>query len=201
MRLTVVRHGLDDQGYRGGWSQLGLSEEGKSQVRSIRSYIKKHPLEYRYNTIISSDLPRAKETADILNENTIYPVELNASWREMNNGLLAGLKNEIANERFPGLYSSTLGMDDHYPEGESPREFYDRIRKSWVELISRMVKEQGDILLVTHGGVINILYHLIEEQEWHMKSKIQTISHASIHQFDIKEDFTHIHMRNFTDHL
>ncbi len=78
--------------------------------------------------------------------------------READNGDLAGMKNDLANERYPGLYWSTLDYNQRYPNGESPELFYDRVKAAWLELKSGRLKQTAkDALLVTHGGVIEAI--------------------------------------------
>lgn len=57
-----MRHGADPVDRYGGWSEYGLTEVGRSQVNSA-----KHKLLGKGITgIYSSDLNRAKETAEIV---------------------------------------------------------------------------------------------------------------------------------------
>ena len=64
------------------------------------------------------------------------PIELSPEWRETNNGVLAGMPNEQALQMYPGLFYNSLGMDDQYPGGESPRENYERIKIAFEKLSS-----------------------------------------------------------------
>lgn len=66
MKIYLVRHGMDEDGYRGGWSQRGLIEEGIIQSSKLASHLHEHSETYRIHTILSSDLPRAVETAQII---------------------------------------------------------------------------------------------------------------------------------------
>lgn len=63
MKIILVRHGMDEEGYRGGWSQRGLIEEGITQSERLGDYLHHHLEQYNINTVISSDLPRAVQTA------------------------------------------------------------------------------------------------------------------------------------------
>ncbi|WP_258530417.1 phosphoglycerate mutase family protein [Paenibacillus taichungensis] len=63
MKIFLVRHGMDEEGYRGGWSQRGLIEEGVTQSERLGDYLYHHSENYKINTVISSDLPRAVQTA------------------------------------------------------------------------------------------------------------------------------------------
>lgn len=68
-------------------------------------------------------MQRALDTANEIARALSLPVESSQSWRETNNGVIAGMPHEIANERYPGLYFSELRMDERFPGGESPQDF------------------------------------------------------------------------------
>lgn len=156
MTIYLVRHGKDDDTVRGGWSDHGLLPEGATQVRALAEEIAAANL--NVDRIYSSDLHRAAETAEILSNRLGCPVEYISELREIDNGALAGMRNELADERYPGLYWSTLDYDACYPSGESPKMFYDRIEAAWSELKGRRSGQAAkDALLVTHGGVIEAI--------------------------------------------
>lgn len=200
MHIYLIRHGADDPSYRGGWSKLSLTNEGIEQSKKLAEYLKNKQNEYKIQKIISSDLKRATQTADIINEALNLPIEYTEKLREMNNGELAGMLNEEAEKRYPGVYYSTLDFDEKYPNGESPKEFYSRIEKSFKEIINENQKLDS-IMLVTHGGVINIIYHIIKEKEWNNKQKSFQTSTASIHRVAINEKNKIIDIENFKEHL
>lgn len=152
--------------------------------------------EYKIQKIISSDLSRARQTADIINSELELPIEYTEKLREMNNGELAGMLNRDAEKLYPGLYANTLEMDEKYPNGESPIEFYNRIAKNFREIIDEN-KNLNNIMLVTHSGVINIIYHIVKKQEWSNKKKNFKISYASLHRIVFKNDMMFIDIENF----
>ena len=61
MKVLFVRHGKDDDRYRGGWSNLDLIPEGVEQAKKLASYLKANNHDYNITQIISSDLPRTIE--------------------------------------------------------------------------------------------------------------------------------------------
>lgn len=140
--------------------------------------------EYHIQKIISSDLKRAMQTANIINEELKLPIEYTEKLREMNNGKIAGMLNEEAERLYPGLYFNTLEINEKYPGGESPLEFYNRIKSNFEEIINEN-KEFDNILLVTHSGVINIIYHIVKELDWTNKKKSFSIANTSIHRIVI----------------
>ncbi|WP_440117761.1 histidine phosphatase family protein [Paenibacillus sp. QZ-Y1] len=129
MKIFLVRHGMDEEGYRGGWSQRGLIEQGIIQSERLGDYLYHHLEQFNINTVISSDLPRAVQTAKELEKRLNIKGDYLKDWREMNNGDLAGMPNKEAEVKYAGVYFNTLGMDTPFPGGESPRSFYNRICK------------------------------------------------------------------------
>jgi len=183
MNIYLVRHGADEEGYRGGWSRRGLTEEGIAQSRRLGDYLRDHAETYGIRTLIASDLPRAAQTAAevgrVLGLTAVYSDE----WREMNNGDLAGMPNPEAEAKYPGLYFNTLGMDDPYPGGETPAHFQNRTLAAFGELCGRIEngETEADVLLVTHGGVINILYHALMGREWTNRATFYPIDQTATH--------------------
>ncbi|WEB34050.1 histidine phosphatase family protein [Streptococcus anginosus] len=186
MNILFVRHGKDFDQHRGGWSQLDLLPEGKREAEALADYLAQHKEDYHFTKIITSDLKRAETTATILAETIQLPLEKERDLRETNNGDLAGMLNSEADQKFPRLYFRSLAMDEHYPNGESPREFYQRI-KTWFELFLKENHNSDETqIVVTHGGVINIIYHLVNQIEWTNKSNLFHVKHCSISLLNTK---------------
>ena len=191
--IYFIRHGEDDKSFRGGWSKHGLTEKGIKQSEKLAEYIKQN---YQIEKIISSDLNRARETTEIINSKLKIPVEYTEKLREMNNGYLAGMKNEEAEQKYPGVYYNTLEMNQRYPGGESPEEFYNRVIKDFKYIIKSNEK-YNNILIVTHAGVINIIYTYINKQEWSNKIKSIKIDTASIYALEIQNNERKFTIENY----
>lgn len=200
MKLFLLRHAKDIEGYRGGWSQIGLSEEGLMQAEMIANYISSVKNELNIKRIISSDLRRAVQTALPICEKLKLNIELSEKWRETNNGNLAGLENDLANKLYPGLYFSSLEMDQRYPGGESPQENFERINQSFKDLLAELNPMEGNVLLVTHGGVINILYHIVKGLHWTNKNTLLESENISLHCIDISFNKLEFTLENYHDY-
>ena len=199
MKLILVRHGSDDERFRGGWSNLDLTDEGIDEATSLAEHLNSNRDMYDITKIISSDLQRCVSTARYISNALSLPVTYEPLIRETNNGLLAGMPNDEALCRYPGLFFSSLGMDERYPGGESPSEFYLRI-KTWFEDFCReYAKRYGNTLIVTHGGVINVIYHLIKGIPWNNKNTPFKVSNCSIHILNL--DSMTFESENMTEHL
>ncbi len=184
MRLIFIRHGKDDDAYRGGWSNLGLLDEGKRQSRMVADYFRTSS-EYKIEYIVSSDLNRTLETAEYIATALDLPIHTDTRLRETNNGDLAGMLNSEALVKYPGLFFNTLDMDESYPNGESPTAFYLRIKEWFENFLKNPPISADDILVVTHGGVINIIYYLVKELEWTNKKPQFPIDKCSIHILNV----------------
>ena len=122
--IYLMRHGLDDERFIGGYSNNHLTNEGVRSVCQARDYIVNKGLVI--NKIFTSDILRAIETADIVNTKLHVPVIQMKYLRELDKGLLNGLNLEIANI----YYNEWMNVKDIYkrfPEGESLSDLYNRI--------------------------------------------------------------------------
>lgn len=198
MKIIFVRHGKDDDRYRGGWSKHDLIPEGKEQAKKLAKHLKVSN-DYHITRIISSDLPRALTTAKYISAELGLPIQKEQQLRETNNGDLAGLLNTTALEQYPGLFFSSLKMDEPYPNGESPNDFYCRIREWFSKFCSNCSNIDGNVLVVSHGGVINIIYHLVNNVEWSNKGRAYKVANCSIHILDT--DTMKFEVMNRTDFL
>jgi len=180
MICYLIRHGKDDPSVRGGWSQSSLTSEGRLQAETLADYIKKNNDELKIERLFSSDLPRAIETALPISANLNLEMELKPEFRETNNGIFAGMPNDIANKKYPGLFWNTLDWDEPYPQGESPRIFYERIMNAWAKFSEIIINENKNVILVTHGGVINVIFSIVENMSFSNKAKMERINHATL---------------------
>lgn len=200
MRIFLVRHGKDDGNYRGGWSLVPLTEEGINQVKKLAEFLNTQKDYYNIEKIISSDLERARQTTNIINEKLNVNVEFTERLREMNNGKIAGMLNKDVEKIYPGLYYNTLRIDERYPGGESPIEFHDRIIKDFKDIVKEN-KNHNNIMIVTHSGVINIIYRYINNMEWSNKIKSIKVSNASIYSLILENNNKYFELENYCEYL
>ena len=184
MKIIFVRHGKDDDRFRGGWSNFDLLPQGVNEAKLLAKHLKANKDFYNISYIISSDLPRTMTTAGFAAEELGLPVLKEPRIREINNGDLSGMLNDDALIKYPGLFFNTLQMDEPYPNGESPNDFYVRI-KTWFEsFINEYKNIDGNVFIVTHSGVINVVYHIVKNVNWSNKSPFFKISNCGIHILD-----------------
>lgn len=185
MTVYLVRHGKDDETIRGGWSDHGLMYAGVEQVNKLAAKMIAENMTIDH--IYSSDLQRTKETSEILSKYLKCSIEYNADLREVNNGDLAGMKHESANEKYPGLYWSSLGYDERYPNGESPKMFYNRVNTAWLELKSKILKQPlKNSVIVTHQGVIEVILCIENGIVYSNKTKHFSVPYAQLMPVEVK---------------
>lgn len=178
MLCYLVRHGKDDDTLRGGWSQQPLTDEGEVQAAELADFVQKSGLGIQQ--IYSSDLLRAMQTAQIVADSLRLPIAPKPEFREANNGNLAGMKNELAAEQYPGLYWNTLAWEQQYPGGESPKEFYERIRCAWDVLQKDILKRNENVMLVTHGGVMHVILSIVKGEIYSNQASPRKIRNAEL---------------------
>ena len=200
MNIYLVRHAKDDDRYRGGWSEVDLIEEGKEQAKKLAEFLYLKQEEFKITKIISSDLQRAVSTANEVAKNIDIKIELDKELREMNNGDLGGMLNKEALVKYPGMFFNTLKMNEKYPNGESPDDFYNRVKKWFDDVICKYKYSSENILIVTHGGVINIICHIVKGIEWTNKNKPFKTSNVAIYKLNCEENLE-FEIENYNDFL
>ncbi len=162
--IILVRHGEathHTMHLTGGWTDSTLTELGRQQMRTagikLSKYFKGRLLTSPLR-ILTSDLKRAKESADIIAELTRFggQIETFSFLREKCNGQAANLTEEEAKKIYQP--SETFRELDHrnYPDGETRREFFERTVKGFWQTVNM---DNANVIVVTHKGVIqNIIF-------------------------------------------
>ena len=101
---------------------------------------------------------------------------------------------------YPGLYYNTLRIDERYLGGESTIEFHDRIIKDFKDIVKEN-KNHNNIMIVTHSGVINIIYRYINNMEWSNKIKSIKVSNASIYSLILDNNNRYFEPENYNEYL
>lgn len=147
--ITFIRHGEDDKSKVGGWSNGKLTEKGKEQMKAFAQ-----GLTSPCDLIVSSDLPRARESAEILSEVLHCPIIYDEGLREINNGDYKDLSfEEFSKGDFKKFVD--LEIDEPYPNGESPSRFFERVKLTYMQILERHGGKR--IAIVTHAGVITCI--------------------------------------------
>jgi probable phosphoglycerate mutase len=135
------------EGKVGGWFDTGLTERGRSQARSVSRRLGEL-LGAATPRIVTSDLLRARETAEIIAGDLGCTVTLSGDLRELSCGIGEGKPEAWLRERFvPAPEDDRL--DHRNIEGaESKRELLTRIYRA-MDAIS--TNDHSTHIIVTHG--------------------------------------------------
>lgn len=174
--IYLIRHGLDDESKIGGWSDVSLTNEGIKQVEKAKKYIIDN---LSFEKIISSDVKRAKETSQIINKNLNKKITYTKKLREQSKGKYNGVKKSDLDKN--DYFLGNIKIYDKYPEGESLLDLYYKVEK-----LLNSINKWDNTLLVTHRGVINMFYYLLNNEKLDMNKKRFNVDHASIHKLDLK---------------
>ena len=115
----------------------------------------------KWHRIVASPLPRAVQTAELVNESLHLPLMTDQALREKDWGRWEGLTLVQIEQNYPELLESLTkhGWDFKPPGGESRRALLQRVLGGLQCLRQRFDGE--NLLLVSHLGVIkSLLYHI-----------------------------------------
>lgn len=206
-RFLLVRHGETSWNRENriqGWAQVSLNEAGRRQGRALATHLAEAAPDV--GLIVSSDLPRAVETVEILQEATYpdVPVTVDAGWRERDFGVFQGHHSKRFFEQYPeyAVHRQGRAAAARTPEkGESYLTFRDRVLDQWQTLTEEVTAEE--VLLVVHGGVIRVVVAAIDEYD--VTEAVETVrpDNGSITEvtFDCSSGTAEVPVRNRRDHL
>ena len=151
MNIYLIRHGRQCSKLCN--VDVELAPEGREQADLLGQRLKTYDIEAVY----SSDLIRARETADIINKHLNKPRVIDERWQEANFGGMTGLTNDEMREKYGDFLEkrATMTEDIPYPDGgENCRIVFERS----FEALKDLTKENYEnVCVVTHGGVIRAL--------------------------------------------
>ena len=162
-RIIAVRHGETAWNVATriqGQLDIGLNARGRWQAAQVAQALRGEPLQAAY----ASDLARAWDTAQTIAQASAVGLTAHVGLRERGFGEFEGLTHADIEARWPEHALRWRQRDPHWapPSGESLAELRDRIRHTLDELASAHVGQQ--IVLVAHGGVLDVLYRLATGQ-------------------------------------
>ena len=136
-------------GMVGSWTDWELSDFGKKQAEKIGRNLAEE-LSEKY-VIYSSDLLRAKQTAEIVGKHLGVEPIFKTELRERNLGEAVGKSVEWLREN---MEKPERTVDDRlFPSAESRREEWNRLKPFFDEITSN---EEEYIIIVSHGDLLSV---------------------------------------------
>jgi broad specificity phosphatase PhoE len=153
--ILLARHGESDWNRAGRWQGFAdrpLTELGRRQAAELAARLRDIPLDAVY----SSDLERARTTAEPVAEAQELSVTTLPALREVYVGSWQGLTRAEAQERFPDDFRVWQNGGTGWPDGETYAQMSERAVTSVLEIGAR--HDGARVLVVSHGGPIRAIH-------------------------------------------
>ena len=197
-QIILVRHGQGTNNLPdsviGSWSDVELTELGIRQAKAVAERLS-NELEGDI-MMYSSDLRRARHTAEIIRNRLDVTSKYVFELREHNAGIASGMNREDAMKLWVKQDPPTLEWRP-WPEAESWGEFYVRVST----FMEKLIETEERVLIVSHGGTIrNII-------RWWLRIPLSNYflvgfetANTSISVLDTRFDVRRIERLNDTSH-
>lgn len=163
--FIVLRHGesvWNKENKFTGWVDVGLSKKGEQEALVVGDKLQN----YNFDNIIFSDLKRTRKTASLIIKNRSLPEKekiiytVSPEVKERSYGDLAGIVKSELKEKY-GEEQMRIWRRSYYecpPGGESLEDVKNRIGSFFDNFIMPLLKENKNVLLVSHGNALRALF-------------------------------------------
>ncbi len=148
-KLILVRHGHTPLNSHGkeerlrAWLDIPLDQQGLQEAVDTAEKLAKYPVA----SIYSSDLKRARQTAEAIRKSTKAEVITTSDLRPWNLGVFGG---QLLREIIPFLNLLNENPAMAAPNGESFHQFYERYERSLKDILAIAEETPGYVVAVTH---------------------------------------------------
>ena len=174
--IYLLRHGQTDWNLERriqGHLDMPLNETGRKEALVCLEKLSSLDID----NIVSSDLIRAKETAQIINEKLHLPICFDSRLREIHFGDLQGRVIQDIKENEWDIFNKT----PYQLNAESLNDVYHRVKSFFEE-----IDKSKNTLIVTHGGVIRMAKYLSQNpQSFSWNEYEKTALHLKIKNTEI----------------
>ncbi len=176
-RLLLARHAETEWNRIGRWqgtTDVPLNEAGLAQARGLAARL----VGVGVRVVVSSDLGRARQTAEIVTEALgLSPPLLEPGLRERSYGLFEGLTRAECEARHPEAWQAFLAGQEP-PEAERRADVGQRM----VEAMTRLAAAHEGLLVVSHGGALRAFFELATAM------KVPPITNAAVYEVHLRQD-------------
>lgn len=159
--IFLIRHGetaWNAEKRLQGHLDIPLNAQGERQAAALARAL----ADEKFDAIISSDLVRARSTAQAVASAHGMTLRTDPALRERCFGAFEGLLYEELEARFPLAHAQWRARDPHarYPGGERRAETFAEFSRRAVDAVIRIAEEHRGqrIALFSHGGVLDCVY-------------------------------------------
>ena len=157
--IYITRHGQTDWNLLGrmqGHTDIPLNDTGRAQAYDLAKKVAELDIKH----IFSSDLKRARETAEIVNKsNGNLEIVFDKRLREVCYGDLEGKTRADLGEDVWGVYNRAV----EELNAERLEDVFSRVKEFLQEIQQKKLK---DVLIVTHGGLIRMVAYYLDNPEY-----------------------------------
>jgi len=185
--ICLIRHGETDWNVERrlqGTTDIPLNARGIQQAEACSNYL----ASFSYNVLISSPLKRAKETAEIINQQLHLPLQLMDDFQERYFGDAEGMSYEARRTAYPAK---------NYPNQEKKEDFHERIMKG-LQKVNQLYPDK-QVLLVAHGAVIKAILTTFSGNEHILENNM--LMNGCISNIQFEKEKWNIKDFNQTAHL
>jgi probable phosphoglycerate mutase len=151
----IIRHGESEWNLEGrwqGWHDAPLTELGLAQARERAAALAESG--FAPKCVYSSDLGRARRTAEIIGDALNVPVKLDAGFRERSGGDWEAHTITEIDEKWPGMREQwRRGELATPPNGERDTDVIARFDAA----LAAAIAEGTPTMVVTHGGALRLV--------------------------------------------
>lgn len=187
-QIWLIRHGETDWNAAQrlqGWRDIPLNDTGKNQAKSVQRFLDQQRI--AFDGVLSSDLQRAIQTAQIAFAQHQYPIEQIPALRERNYGIYEGHPwqslTQLPNEPAPKINLRDPNLD--VPEGESLLTFHQRIIEAFNQIALQRPNQK--LAVIAHGGVIEMVWRYIQQADLSTPRPYKILN-ASVNHFAINQE-------------
>lgn len=185
-KLILIRHGFSETNKKrilAGHLDAPLDEQGIVQAEMTAKFVNEN---YNVDVIYSSDLKRAKSTAEKISELTGKEIKLSKNLREIFAGDWEGKNWADLPKLYPeefGLWLNDIGKSQ-CPNGENLKDLYARINGE----IDKILSENQDktIVVVTHATVIRVFMVRVLGLKVEDAQQVEWVPNASVSVYNIE---------------
>jgi broad specificity phosphatase PhoE len=170
--LLLARHGESDWNRAKRWQGFAdrpLTDRGRRQADELADRLDSTELDAVY----SSDLQRARDTAEVVARRKGLVVSTTPDLREVDVGSWSGLTRPEAETRFPEAYARWLQGGEGWEDGET----YEQLATRVISAMQRIAESHdgGRVLVVAHGGTIRAIHAAALGVDVHTYRRIQRV--------------------------
>lgn len=170
--ILLARHGESDWNRARRWqghADRPLTDLGREQAQELADRL----ADIELDAVYSSDLVRARETAEIVAGRHGLPVRQVPALREVDVGSWSGLTRAEAEQRFPDAYRRWVAGGEGWDDGET----YEQLSARTVDAVKVIAAEhpRERVLVVAHGGSIRAIHAAALGVDVHTYRRVQRV--------------------------